>query len=244
MAGCLTDKVAIVTGASRGIGRAISVALGAEAATVVLAARVEADLAETALRVRSAGGVPEIVITELADEGSIKSLFATTSKCFGRLDILINNAGITHSAPLDQTRTEDLDRCWAINARAPFILCREALPLLKQAERGTIVNISSVVGVKGYPLQSAYTASKHALRGMSISLAEELRGSNVRVHVICPGGVDTEMVGRVRPDINKDELIGPDEIAELVVYLVTHRGNAVVDEIHVRRATSSPWFIS
>ena len=79
---------------------------------------------------------------------------------------------------------------------------------------------------------------------MSISLAEELRGSNVRVHVICPGGVDTEMVGRVRPDINKDELIGPGEIAELVVYLVTHQGNAVVDELHVRRATSSPWFIS
>ncbi len=238
----LQGKVAIMTGASRGIGRAISVALAGEGATVVLSGRIEADLAETALRVKEAGGVPQIVTTELADEQSIKNLVTTTAKSFGRLDILINNAGITHSAPLDETRTEDLDRCWTVNARAPFLLCREALPLLKRAERATIVNISSVVGVKGYPLQSAYTASKHALRGMSIALAEELRGSSVRVHVICPGGVDTEMVSRVRPDINKDELIGPDEVAELVLYLVTHRGNAVVDELHIRRATSSPWF--
>lgn len=238
----LQDNIAIVTGASRGIGRAISVALAGEGATVVLSGRIEADLAETALRVKEAGGLAEIITTELADEQSIKSLVATTSKCFGRLDILINNAGITHSAPLGETRTEDLDRCWTVNARAPFILCREALPFLKKAERATIVNISSVVGVKGYPLQSAYTASKHALRGMSIALAEELRGSNVRVHVICPGGVDTEMVSRVRPDINKDELIGPGEVAELVLYLVTHQGNGVVDELHIRRATSSPWF--
>lgn len=244
MAGRLAGKVAIVTGASRGIGRAISVALGAEQATVVLAARAQEELAQTAAEVAQAGGAAEVVPTELSDEGSIKQLVQTTSERFGRLDILVNNAGITHSASLEETRTEDLDRCWTINARAPFILCREALGLLKQAERGYIVNISSVVGVKGYPLQSAYTASKHALRGMSMSLAEELRGSNVRVHVICPGGVDTEMVSRVRPDIDKADLIGPGEIAELVVYLVTHRGNAVLDELHIRRATSSPWFVS
>jgi len=209
---------------------------------VVLSGRVEADLAQTASLVREAGGRPEVVPAELANERAIEDLVAKTSERFGRLDILVNNAGITHSAPLEQTRTEDLDRCWAVNARAPFLLCREALPLLRQAERATIVNISSVVGVKGYPLQSAYTASKHALRGMSIALAEELRGSNVRVHVLCPGGVDTEMVSRVRPDIDKGDLIGPDEVAELVLYLVTHRGNAVVDELHVRRATASPWF--
>ena len=243
MAGRLNGKVAIVTGASRGIGRAIGVALGAEGATVVLAARAPEALAQATSEVAEAGGIAFPVNVELADEASIKQLVQTTSKQWGRLDILVNNAGITHSASLEETATEDLDRCWTVNARAPFILCREALPLLRQAERGTIVNISSVVGIKGYPLQSAYTASKHALRGMSISLAEELRGSNVRVHVICPGGVDTEMVSRVRPDIKKEDLIGPGEIAELVVYLVTHRGNAVLDEIRLRRATSSPWFV-
>jgi 3-oxoacyl-[acyl-carrier protein] reductase len=236
----LEDKVAIVTGASRGIGRAICIALAGEGATVVLVGRAEADLAETAKRVRQAGGTAQIVPTELTHEQSIKNLVAKTSERFGRLDILVNNAGITHSAPLEQTRTEDLDHCWTVNARAPFLLCREALPLLRKAERGTIVNISSVVGVKGYPLQSAYTASKHALRGMSIAMAEEFRGSNIRVHVICPGGVDTEMVSRVRPDLDKQDLIGPAEVAELVLYLVTHQGNAVVDELHIRRATASP----
>jgi NAD(P)-dependent dehydrogenase (short-subunit alcohol dehydrogenase family) len=242
MAGRLNGNVAIVTGGSRGIGRAISAALGREEATVVLAARSAGALAEAAELVRRAGGRAEPVATELGDEESIRSLVRVTRERFGRLDILVNNAGITHSASLEQTRTEDLDHCWAINARAPFILCREALPLLRQAPAGCIVNISSVVGVKGYPLQSAYTASKHAVRGMSMSLAEELRGTNIRVHVICPGGVDTGMVGHVRPDIKKDELIGPDEIAELVVYLVTRRGNAVVDEVHIRRASAAPWF--
>lgn len=244
MARRLAEKVAIVTGASRGIGRAISVALGAEGATVVLSGRAEEALAETASRVAAAGGQAQTVVTELTSEESIQNLVRVTSETFGRLDILVNNAGITHSALLEETQTEDWDRCWAVNARGPFLLCREALPLLKKAEAGYIVNVSSVVGIKGYPLQSAYTASKHALRGMSISLAEELRDSSVRVHVICPGGVDTEMVQRVRPDIAKADLIGPDEIAELVVYLVTHRGNAVLDEIRLRRATSSPWFVS
>lgn len=242
MAGLLAGKVAIVTGASRGIGRAISVALAQESATIVLAARSVQHLEQTADMVTQAGGRAHVVPTELTQEEAIKHLVKETEDRFGRLDVLVNNAGITHSASLEETTTEDWERCIWVNARAPFILCREALPLLRKSERAWIINIASVVGVKGYPLQSAYTASKHALRGTSISLAEELRGTNIRVHVLCPGGVNTDMVDRVRPDIRKDELIGPDEIAELVHYLVTHRGNAVVDELHIRRATSTPWF--
>ena len=238
----LAGKVAIVTGASRGIGRAICVALAQEAATVVLAARSIQKLQETADQVTKAGGKADIVVTELTEEESIKNLIKTTADKFSRLDILVNNAGVTHSAKLEETATEDWQRCIEINARAPFILCREALPLLKKAEAGYIINIASVVGVKGYPLQSAYTSSKHALRGMTISLAEELRGSNIRVHLLCPGGVDTDLVQKVRPDIKKDELMQPEEIAELVLYLVTHKGNAVIDELHIRRATSTPWF--
>ena len=242
MAKQLASKVAIVTGASRGIGRAISVALAQEAATVVLAARSIRKLQETADKVTEAGGKAEIVVTELTEEESIKNLVKVTNEKFSRLDILVNNAGITHSAKLEQTTTEDWERCMQVNARAPFILCREALGLLKKSQAGYIINIASVVGVKGYPLQSAYTSSKHALRGMTISLAEELKGSNIRVHLLCPGGVDTELVQKVRPDIKKDELMQPEEIAELVLYLVTHKGNAVIDELHIRRATSTPWF--
>lgn len=238
----LSGKVAIVTGASRGIGRAISVALAKEGAAIVLAARSIEKLQGAAELVENAGGKAEIVVTELTDEESIKNLVKATNEKFGRLDILVNNAGVTHLARLEETKTADWERLFTVNARAPFILCREALPMLKKSEAGCIINIASVVGVKGYPLQSAYTASKHALRGMTISLAEELKGSNIKVHLLCPGGVDTGMVSRVRPDINKDELIGADEIAELVVYLVTHKGNAVIDELHIRRVTASPWF--
>ncbi|MFB0525732.1 MAG: SDR family oxidoreductase [Phycisphaerae bacterium] len=242
----LASKVAMVTGASRGIGRAIGVALAKEGATLVLAARSIGKLQETAEQVTETGGKAEIVTTDLAEEESIKNLVKVTDEKFGRLDILVNNAGVTHSAKLQETKIEDWDRCFQINARGPFILCREALPLLKKAEAAYIVNIASVVGVKGYPLQSAYTASKHALRGMTISLAEELSkepdGSNIRVHLLCPGGVDTELVQKVRPDIKKEDLMQPEEIAELVVYLVTHKGNAVIDELHIRRAASSPWF--
>ncbi|NIP28873.1 MAG: SDR family NAD(P)-dependent oxidoreductase [Phycisphaerae bacterium] len=238
----LAGKVAIVTGASRGIGKAICIALAKEAATVVLAARAIDKMNETAKLVTAAGGKAQIIPTELTDENSIKNLVKATDERLGRLDILINNAGVTHSAKLQETLTEDLDRCLNINARAPFILCREALPLLKKAEAAYIINIASVVGVKAYPLQSAYTASKHALRGMTMALAEEMRGTNIRVHLLCPGGVDTELVQNVRPDIKKQDLMQPEEIAELVLYLLTHKGNAVVDELHIRRAASTPWF--
>jgi NAD(P)-dependent dehydrogenase (short-subunit alcohol dehydrogenase family) len=238
----LEGKIAIVTGASRGIGRAVSISLAQEAATIILAARSIPDLQNTAEQVTQAGGQAEIVVTELTDEESIKNLVKVTSEKFGRLDILVNNAGITHSAKLEETSTEDWDQCLRVNARAPFILCREALRLLRKSQPSYIINIASVVGVKGYPMQSAYTASKHALRGMSISLSEELRDSSVRVHVLCPGGVDTELVGKVRPDIKKEDLIGSEEIAELVLYLVTHKGNAVLDELRIRRAVAAPWF--
>ena len=145
----LRAQVAIVTGASRGIGRAISVALADEGATVVLAARALEKLRETAEQVRRAGGNAEIVATELTEEESIKNLVKAASDKFGRLDILVNNAGVTHSARLEQTATAEWDRCHQVNARAPFILCREALPLLRKAESAYIVNIASVVGVQG-----------------------------------------------------------------------------------------------
>ena len=174
----------------------------------MLAARSIEKLRETADQVTSAGGKSEIVVTDLVEEESIKNLVRVTGEKFGRLDILVNNAGVTHSAKLEETATQDWDYCFAVNSRAPFLLCREALPLLKKADTAYIVNISSVVGVKGYPLQSAYTASKHAIRGMTISLAEELNRSNIRVHLVCPGGVDTDLLQKVRPDLKSRTLCG------------------------------------
>ena len=238
----LKNKVALVTGASRGVGKSIAISLAGAGARVVLAARDIEALAQVSDAVKEAGGDSLLIPSEITNEGSIKNLVEGVQGECGALDILVNNAGVTFAGSLAETATEDWDHCMNVNARGAFILCREALPLLRQAQQGYIINISSVVGIKGYANQIAYTASKHALRGMSIALAEELKGQNIRVHVICPGGIDTEMISRVRPDINKDELIQPEEIADLVLYLVTHKGNAVVDEIRLRRATASPWF--
>ena len=238
----LAGKAALVTGASRGIGRAISIQLAQNGASILLAATNRQKLQETAQLITAAGGRVENVATDLRDETSIKRLVAAAAEQFGRLDILVNNAGVGYAGPIEDTTSQQWDRCHSINARGAFILCREALALLKKAKKAYIVNIGSVVGVKGYPLQTAYTASKHALRGFTIAMAEELRNTNIRVHIICPGGVATDMVGQTRPDLKKADLMQPEEIAELVVYLVTHEGNAVIDELHVRRAGSGPWF--
>ncbi len=238
----LDEQIALVTGASRGIGRAVALSLSAQGASIVAAARNQQQLDRLVNEIESEGNKAAAFVFDLADESSINALVQQVNKQFGHLDILVNNAGLTHSALMEETTTADFDRIMKVNSRGPYILTRQCLPILKQAQQATIVNIASVVGIKGYPKQSAYTASKHALRGWSIALAEELRGTNVRVHVLCPGGVDTEMVSSVRPDIPKDALISPDEIAELVTYCVTHKGNAVVDEFRIRRTASGPWF--
>jgi NAD(P)-dependent dehydrogenase (short-subunit alcohol dehydrogenase family) len=238
----LDGQIALVTGAGRGLGRSIAVALASEGTTVIITARTKNQLNETAQQVESAGGKAQIVIADLQEEESIKNLIRTTDKNYGRLNILVNNAGITLSAKLEVTDTIDWDNVFSVNTRAPFILCKEALPLLLKSNAACIVNIGSVVSVKCYALQSAYTASKHALRGMTQALAEELRDTNIRVHLLCPGGIDTEMIGNIRPDIKKEDLMQTEEIAELVLYLVTHKGNAVIDELHIRRAASPPWF--
>lgn len=238
----LEGKVTLITGASRGIGKHIALRFAKLKATVVLAARNTELLNQVAEEVTDLGAKAIIAPVELENEDSIKNLVDTIRTEIGSLDILVNNAGITLSGLLEDTATHDFDHIMNVNARAPFILCRETLPLLKSAPRAYIINISSVVGIKGYPNQSIYTASKHALRGMSISLAEELRDTNIRVHVICPGGVNTHMVSDVRPDIKTADLIDPEEIAELIEYLVTHKGNAIIDELRIRRATSTPWF--
>ena len=129
-----------------------------------------------------------------------------------------------------------------INDRAPFLLCKEAIPHLKAAGGGTIIQISSVVGVKAYVDQGAYTASKHALMGMSKVLAQEVQPDNIRVHTILPGGVATDMIGNVRPDLNMADLMQPEDVADIVMFLLTHRGNSVIDTVNVRRAASAPWF--
>jgi 3-oxoacyl-[acyl-carrier protein] reductase len=237
----LEGKVAIVTGAGRGIGRSIALTLARNGARGSLAARTEAELQAVQSEIESFGGQAASFPTDVSREAEVISLVRNTVERFGRLDILTNNAGIGIFGPLVETTTEQWDRIMAINARGPFLLCREAIPYLKKQEQAFIINIASVVGVKGYVNQAAYSASKHAVMGMTKALAKEVQGDGIRVHAICPGGVDTQLLSQARPDLDRSVLMQPEELADIVLSLVTRQGNAVIDEIHVRRAASMPW---
>ena len=238
----IREKAALVTGASRGIGRAIALRLAAEGALVAATARSEEQLRQLQQEITATGGQLYPIAADLAAPDSPPQIVAQTVAQFGRLDMLINNAGIAVSAPLLETSLAQWDRLMAINARAPFLLCQAAIPYMKAAGGGTIIQIASVNSVKGYIHQGAYSASKHALMGMSKVLAQEVQADQIRVHTILPGGVATEMLAQMRPDLEKSTLMAPEEIAEIVLFLLTHRGNAVIDDIHVRRASAAPWF--
>lgn len=238
----LRSKVALVTGASRGIGAAIALACAEVGADVGLLARSQSDLAAMAERVRALDVTALPLVADVADESQVRAAMAQVKATWGRIDILVNCAGIGVFGPVAETSTEDWDRVMAVNVRGPFLMCREALPLLARDGEACILNVASVVGVKGYVNQGAYTASKHALMGLTKVLAQELQPEGIRVHALCPGGVDTELVAQARPDLDRSVLMTPEEVARVALFLITQRGNAVVDQINLRRAISSPWF--
>lgn len=237
----LKGKTALVTGASRGIGRSIALKLAEHGVNLALNSSSDDTLNPVIEEIRSSGIKVLPCTADLSDEKEPAHIIKKVVKHFGGIDILINNAGIAIPRLISETSTDEWNLHMAINARAPFLLCREAVPYLKKSEAATIINISSVVGTKGYVNQGAYTASKHALMGMTKVLAQEVHKDNIRVHVISPGGVATEMVARTRPDLDISELATPDEIADIVIFLIVNRGNAVIDEINVRRFSNNPW---
>lgn len=237
----LEGRTAIVTGAGRGIGRAIALSLAAHGCNVMLAARSEEELNAVRGEIEAAGGKAACAVCDMGDEASVVALVTDTVETFGRLDVLVNNAGFGIYGPMEHSETSDWDAMMAVNARGPYILCRESIPHLRKNPISYVVNIGSVVSVKGYAEQAIYTASKHALHGMTKALAREAQSDNIRVHAICPGGVDTELVAKARPDLDRSILMAAEEIADIVLFLVTRQGNAVIDEISVRRASSTPW---
>ena len=232
----LGGKTALVTGGGGGIGREIAAQLKAAGANVAICGRNVEKLEAAAHAIGGALTLPG----DLLDDTYVQSCVDRTVETFGGLDILINNAGVALSKPFAETAIEDFDRVMATNVRAPFILIRSALPQLRKA-RGRVINIASVVAHKGYPLQSAYAASKHALLGLSKSLANELYEDGVRVHVISPGGVYTDMAKVARPDLSPDGLISAAEVADAVMFLLSLDKNAVIDEICLHRQGKAPF---
>lgn len=232
----LGGKTALVTGGGGGIGREIATRLKAAGANVAICGRNVEKLEAAAHAIGGALTLPG----DLLDDTYVQSCVDRTVETFGGLDILINNAGVALSKPFGETTIEDFDRVMATNVRAPFILIRSALPQLRKA-RGRVINIASVVAHKGYPLQSAYAASKHALLGLSKSLANELYEDGVRVHVISPGGVYTDMAKVARPDLSPDGLISAAEVADAVMFLLSLDKNAVIDEICLHRQGKAPF---
>jgi NAD(P)-dependent dehydrogenase (short-subunit alcohol dehydrogenase family) len=237
-----TGQVAVVTGAGRGIGRAVALALARAGARVVLAARTAAQLDAVAAEIARAGGEALAVPADVSREEDVVALFARVRDRFAaRLDVLVSNAGLGLYGPLESYPAADFDRVVGTNLRGTFLCCREAMKLMVPARSGFIINISSVVGFKGYPNQAAYTASKHGILGLTKSLAVEAQPHGIRVSVILPGGVDTEMAGAARPDLDRSVLLQPDDIAQAVLYLLSLSDRAAVDQLYIRRRTSPPF---
>jgi len=237
----LTGQVAIVTGAGRGIGASISRALAACGAHVYLAARTRADLDRVAGEIRDAGGLASTVPTDLTDEEQVLSLFAAVRETAGRLDVLVNNAGIGIYGRVAEFAAEDLDRMYRLNLRGMFLCSREAMRMMMPVKSGYIINIASVLGFKGYPNQAAYTASKHGVMGVTKSLAVEAQEHGIRVSAVSPGAVYTELAAAARPDLDPSVLLHPEDVAGAVLYLVSLSERAAVDEIYIRRRKSSPF---
>ena len=237
----LRGTVALLTGASGGIGTAIARRFAQDGMDLVLCGRSAEKLAETQKMVASMGVRTMIWTGDLTEDGAAEACIQAVLEAFGSLDILVNNAGMALSCPFEKTSAAQFDQIMALNVRAPYFLCQAALPALRQSARPTIINIASVVGHKGYPLQSAYAASKHALIGMSKSLANEVYTDGIRVHVIAPGAVFTDMVRISRPDLSDEGMILAEDIAEVAAFFISHRTNAVIDEIEVHRSGKAPF---
>ncbi len=229
-------KTALVTGASRGIGAAIALRLAEEGYYLVLTARDAAKLEAVKVGCEKRGAEVMLVPADVSDEAEVVELFAKT----GPVDLLVNNAGVGIFDALTEVSLEDWRKVQQINVEGAFLCMREAMKGMKERGGGRIINISSVVGVKGYPNQGAYGASKHALLGMTKTAIEEGRDFNIRVHAICPGGVATDMVKQSRPDLaDFSAMIQPEDVAEAVTYLCRLPLSITVDVIHLRRAASA-----
>ncbi len=229
----LTGQLAVVTGAGKGIGAAIARELSRLGATVVLCGRALTPLESTAQAIADEGGKSEIVPCDVTSLESVEAAARRVESSFGRLDILVNNAGIGgFGGPLHELPPEAWEQILNTNLRGVFYMTRAFAPLMIRARSGHMINISSLAGKNALPNGAAYAASKWGLNGLSYSLAEELRGFNIRVVVVCPGSVNTEL----SPHVGKDpaKMLQPEDVAHAVAMLVTQAPQSFVSEVLLR----------
>lgn len=231
----LKDKVAIVTGSSSGIGKAIALRFGAEGAKVIVAARRMALCEKTVAQITEAGGEAWAIQTDVADERQVEQLIDRTVARYGRLDILVNNAGVIAGGRLAETTTKAFDEVMKVNLRGTFFCCRAGFKQMKKQAGGTIINMSSVAGVQAWGGTGTYSASKHGIMALTKSLADEGRPYHIKVSAICPGGVADDLVDALPEEILSSEKIDPFDVAETAVYLATLGKYSVVHQIVIDR---------
>jgi len=217
--GKLDGKVALVTGASRGIGRGIAVGLAREGAKLVLAARDVKGLKETEAKVVAQGSEALIVLTDVTNEEEIVRVFAETMERLGRLDILVNNAGAFDNSPIDQLSTEAWDRVVAVNLRAPFLCTRAAFRIMKKQGSGRIINIGSISGQRVRSNSAPYSSTKFGIVGLTHVTALEGREYGITCGCLHPGNTFSERRSNTSRTQNREPMMAVEELAEATVYM-------------------------
>lgn len=224
-------KAAIVTGASKGIGKSIALSLSEAGASVVLAARHEKELAAVEKEIHEAGGTCLSVPTDVSAEDQILRLAKCTIDMFGRIDILINNAGYGVFSKVIDTSLRDYDGMMSVNLRGVFLSCKAVLPNMIEHKSGAIINIASLAAKNSFVGGATYAATKWGLLGFSRSLMLEVRDFNIRVVTICPGSVNSNFSNDAK---DSDKIIQPQDVADTVLFALTMPARSNVSEIDIR----------